>query len=284
MNLGNVNGYLERMNKQQTEQNILDRVLFQVVGRVAVISLNRPERLNAFDATMYKAINQALEAFCDNDELWVAVIQSSCERAFSAGADVRALNDNANKGIMQSLGGIILDDEMVTSKPILAAVHGHCVGEGVNLILSCDMVFADKSANFVISEAKVGTNAIDIPIKLAKKIGYAKAFAFLTPGDGKDAHWCERAGLVEVISENVKAEALAFAQRICDEAGPLAIRAQKEVLWSSVFAHSPDQSIDRDAQAKSKGQALRNKIRLSNDYKEGRTAFLEKRKPNFKGR
>jgi len=258
-----------------TETVFSDRVIFETRGRVAIIRLNRPERLNAFDADMYQGVNQALEAFRDNDDLWVAIIQSDCERAFSAGADVRALSDNANKGINQALGGLILDDDMVTNKPILAAVHGHCVGEGVNLILGCDMVFADETANFVISEAKVGTNAVDIPIKLGKKIGYAKAFAFLTPGDGKDASWCQQAGLVEYICDDVKAEALAYAQRLCAEAGPLAIRAQKETLWRSVF--------EDELVAKEKGLAFRTAIRKSADYKEGRTAFLEKRKPEFKG-
>ena len=129
----------------------------------------------------------------------------------------------------------------------------------------------------MISEPKVGTNAVDIPIKLAKKLGYARAFAFLTPGDGKDAAWCERAGLVEVITPDgeVKTQALAFARRICDESGPLAIRAQKETLWRAVF--------EDELTAKQKGSEMRAVIRKSRDYAEGRQAFLEKRKPVFRG-
>ena len=174
------------------------------------------------------------------------------------------------------MGGLLFDGGMVTDKPIIAAVHGHCVGEGINLILGCDMIFAEESANFMISEAKVGTNAVDIPIKLAKKLGYGKAFALLTPGDGKDAAWCESAGLVEVITPNgeVKAQALAFAKRICEISGPLAIRAQKETLWHAVF--------EDERTAKEKGTEKRAMIRQSKDYTEGRQAFLEKRKPVFK--
>mgnify|MGYP001181117150 FL=1 len=254
-----------------------DRVLFEKLGRVAIITLNRPDRLNAFDSGMYEGMNQALESFRDDPDLWVAIIQANGDRAFSAGADMNALDANAANGITAALGGLILDDEMVTNKPIIVAVHGHCVGEGVNLVLGCDMVFADESANFMISEPKVGTNAVDIPIKLAKKLGYAKAFAFLTPGDGKDSQWCAGAGLVEVVTAKgeVKSEALRFAQRLCEESGPLAIRAQKETLWRTVFE---DEHI-----AKEKGTEMRASIRVSDDYAEGRRAFLEKRKPGFKG-
>jgi enoyl-CoA hydratase/carnithine racemase len=259
-------------------QRYQDRVTLWEAGRVAVITLDRPERLNAFDAAMYNGLNEALDNFATNPDLWVAIIQASGDRAFSAGADVRALDANAQRGINAALGGLKLDNEMVTNKPIIAAVHGYCVGEGVSLALCCDMIFADPEAQFIISEAKVGTNAVDIPIKLAKKIGYSKAFAFLTPGDAKSADWCEQAGFVEVISEpgQVQQSALAFAQRICRESGPLAIRAQKETLWRSVF-----EDVET---AKQTGQTMRTAIRLSSDYKEGREAFLEKRKPDFKGR
>jgi enoyl-CoA hydratase/carnithine racemase len=254
-----------------------ERVLFEQKERVAVITLNRPERLNAFDAGMYSGVNEALEAFRDNPDLWVAVIQASGDAAFSAGADIKALSALAETGSTASLGELLLDTSMVTNKPIIAAVHGHCVGEGINLALCCDMIFADESSNFMISEPKVGTNAVDIPIKLGKKIGYPKAFAFLTPGDGKDAAWCERAGLVEVVTPvgEVQQQAQAFAQRICEESGPLAIRAQKETLWLSVF--------EDEIKAKEKGTALRLAIRGSSDYAEGRNAFLEKRKPVFTG-
>ena len=255
-----------------------DRVTYEMHGRVACLTLDRPQKMNAFDADMYTGINEGLVAFRDDPEAWVLIIQANGGRAFSVGADMNALNQNAEKGILTSLGGLLLDDGMVTNKPIIAAVEGHCVGEGVNLALCCDLIIADPNSNFMISEAKVGTNAVAIPGKLAKKIGYSKAFAMLTPGDGKDALWCQNAGLVEEISApgKVKAEAMALAERICSESGPLAIRAQKETLWHSVF-------VD-EAEAIEIGQAHRHNIRQSDDYTEGRRAFLEKRKPDYKAR
>jgi len=254
-----------------------DRVVFETKGPVAIISLDRPERLNAFDAAMYRGVNRALETFRDDDSLWVAIIQGNGERAFCAGADVNALDNNAQQGVLKALGGLLLDDGMVTDKPIIAAVHGHCVGEGVNLILGCDLVLADQSSSFMVSEAKVGTNAVDIPIKLGKKIGYNKTFAMLSPGDGKSADWCERAGLVETVTADgtVKQQALAFAQQLCERSAPLAIRAQKETLWRSVF--------EDEHGARERGLVLRDEMRRSKDYAEGRAAFLEKRKPRFVG-
>jgi E-phenylitaconyl-CoA hydratase len=254
-----------------------ERVIFEKKDRVATITLDRADRLNAFDTAMYVAVNEALELYRDDKDLWVAIIQANGEKVFCAGADVKELSENAKNGLNQALGGLLFDNGMVTNKPILAAVQGFCVGEGVNLILGCDMVFADESSTFKISEPKIGTNAIDIPIKLGKKIGYNKAFAFLMPGDEKGALWCKEAGLVEVITSRgaVQTEALAFAQRIANEAGPLAIRAQKETLWRSVFE---DESI-----ARTEGITMRTAIRESKDYAEGRTAFLEKRSPQFVG-
>ena len=133
-----------------------DRVQYEVERRVATITLDRPERLNAFDGAMYAGVNAALTAFRDDDDAWVAVVQAAGERAFSAGADIDALSENARAGITSGLGALLLDEEMVTDKPIIAAVHGYCVGEGVNLILGCDLVLADAGAQFMISEVRIG--------------------------------------------------------------------------------------------------------------------------------
>ena len=147
----------------------------------------------------------------------------------------------------------------------------------MNLALACDMIFADSTARFTISEVRIGTNPVDIPLKLARRLPYALAFSFLTPGDGKDALWMQRAGLAEVSAEGqARQDASAFARRIVDECGPLAIRAQKATLWQASFADEHDARI--------LGEERRSMIRRSEDYAEGRAAFLEKRTPRFQGR
>ena len=254
-----------------------DRVEYQVRDRVALITLSRPKRLNAFDPAMYSGVNAALEMFRDDADAWVAIIQAAGERAFTAGADVNALNEYAARGITSGLGGLLLDDSMVTDKPIIAAVHGHCVGEGVNLVLGCDLVIADTTARFTISEVKIGVNPVDIPLKLAQRLGYAKAFAFLTPGDPMDAQWAAQAGLVEIIAPpgEVSQVAFEFARRLVDQCAPLALRAQKATLWQAVFGDAET--------AREYGNTQRTMIRKSADYAEGRQAFLEKRPPTFTG-
>lgn len=255
-----------------------DRVTYRKDEKVALISLDRPDRMNAFDADMYEGMNQALTRFAEDEDAWVAVIQAEGDRAFSAGADVRALNENAAKGITSGLGELLLDRQMLTSKPLIAAVHGYCVGEGVNLVLSCDVVFAEATAKFMISEVRIGVNPVDIPLKLARKIGYAKAFSFLTPGDARDAQWCRDAGLVEqvCVPGKVREDALLYAKKISQECAPLALRAQKETLWQAVF--------EDEGKARETGNRLRTLIRQSDDYQEGRDAFMEKRTPLFTGK
>lgn len=252
-----------------------DRVIFEVHDRVAVITLSRPEKMNTFDQPMFDGLNEALETVRDDDGIWVAVIQGAGERAFSAGVDVNALGEAVTKG--ESLGPCILSTSMVTDKPIIAAVHGYCVGEGVNLALSCDVVMADETAVFMVPEVKLGTAPVDIPLKLARRMSYSHSFALLNPGVGKDAGWALQAGLVEKIAPKgeVQAQALEYAQSIAKECGPLAVRMQKYVLWEATYG-SPQVAAQE-------GEAMRLEIRQSDDFAEGRVAFLEKRPPNFTG-
>ena len=148
----------------------------------------------------------------------------------------------------------------------------------MNLALACDLIIADESAKFAISEIRIGTNPIDIPIKLSKKLGYAKAFAFLNPGTPKDAYWCERAGLVEQVAElgQTQQVALEFAESLCRDCAPLAVRAQKETLWRAVF--------ENEDSAKEQGLEARTAMRKSADYREGLSAFAQKRSPEFEGK
>ena len=253
------------------------RVLYARHNHVAVITLNRPEVLNAFDKAMYDGVNRALEQFRDDKQARAAVLQAAGDRAFSAGADIKAIAADIEAGTFEGYGPLLTDDHMMTAKPLIAAVHGHCIGEGVNLMLACDLVVADETAKIAVSEARIGINAVDIPLKLARKIGYAKAFALLAPGEAKDAAWCHAAGLVEIVTPAGAAQDRAFelANDIARDCGPLAVQAQKETLWRAVFE---GQNAGRSA-----GLAWRDVTRPSADYAEGQSAFMERRKPNFRG-
>ncbi|MCH8258362.1 MAG: enoyl-CoA hydratase/isomerase family protein, partial [Proteobacteria bacterium] len=102
------------LNAENISKESASRVLYEVKDKVATITLNRPDRLNAFDSAMYEGVNSALTAFRDDEDAWVAVIQAAGERAFTVGADVNALNENAKKGITTGLGSLLIDKEMVT--------------------------------------------------------------------------------------------------------------------------------------------------------------------------
>ncbi len=243
-----------------------------------MVTLNRPRVINAFNREMYALFNDAIEIFRDDAEAWVCVIVGAGERGFCSGADIKALSADLAAGIDDSPEPLAICREMVTPKPIIAAVHGHCVGEGVNLALACDMVVAEEGSRFFISEARVGVNAVDIPLKLARKVGYFPAFEMLMGLEGKGAAWCKRTGLVNVVVADGTAasHALALANRIASETAPLAIRAVKGTVWRAVME---DEAAGREA-----GTRWRERISRSRDRGEGRAAFSEKRAARFEGR
>ena len=254
-----------------------DVILYEQQGRVAIITLNRPQVINAFTRQMYGLFNRAIERFRDADEAWVCIVRGAGTRGFSSGVDIKALSADLAAGATETADPLTICREMVTPKPIIAAVHGHCVGEGVNLVLACDFVVAEESSRFFVSEARVGVNAVDIPLKLAQKAGYFAAFEMLLGLDGKSAAWCREAGLVNMVVEDGTAvsAALTLANRLTTETAPLAIRAMKETLWRAV--------MEGEADGRSAGEHWRNIITQSQDWAEGRAAFAEKRPSKFRG-
>ena len=253
-------------------------ILYERRDRVALITLNRPQVINAFNRAMYLQFNEAVERFRDDDEAWGAIVTGAGERGFCSGVDLKASRAETEAGITEPLPALTLGREMITPKPIIAAVHGHCIGEGFNLVLACDMVIAAENSRFYAPEARVGINAVDIPLKLARKVGYFPAFELLMGLEPKPAAWGREVGLVNrVVADGaVVTEALTWANRLIAETAPLAIRAMKETLWQAVLV---DQAAGREV-----GLRRREEILQSQDWAEGRVAFAEKRAPKFLGK
>jgi len=254
-----------------------ESILYERRDRVAIVTLNRPRVINAFNREMYALFNAAIERFRDDDDAWVCVVVGAGARGFCSGADIKALSADLAAGIEESPEPLTICREMVTPKPLIAAVHGHCIGEGVNLVLACDMIIAEESSRFFVSEARVGVNAVDIPLKLARKMGYFPAFEMLMGLEGKSAAWCHNAGLVNtmVADGTAASHALEVAHRLTSETAPLAVRAMKETLWRAV--------MEGEAVAREAGRRWREQIYQSKDWAEGRAAFSEKRTPKFVG-
>jgi crotonobetainyl-CoA hydratase len=244
-------------------------------GRIAIFTLNRPEVLNAINADLSRELGAALKNFRDDPELWVGIITGAGERAFSAGADIRGFRPGPRE-VVADAGERVRADQIW--KPIIAAIHGYCLGGGLELALTCDIRIAADNARFGLPEIKVGV----IPggggiSRLPRFIPRAKAAEILLMGQHIDAQEAYRVGLVnKVVPRNeLMPTAKQWANLIC-EAGPLQTRAVKEAMIRG-YSMPLEESLKLERQ-------MADRIRETEDFIEGPKAFREKRKPNWKGK
>jgi len=258
-------------------------VLYEKKGKIAYITLNRPEKLNAINPEFLRELIGVWVDFRDDDSLWVAVI-SGKGKAFCTGADVVGLGEDAFSTLGRERPSFISTSPALQAtptrygiwKPIIAALHGYVIGAGLWMALGCDIRIAAKDAVFVLPEPKFG-----LPTTIAALIHYflprGIAYEMLLVGDKVDARRAYEVGLVNrlVPNEELMDAATALANRICENA-PLAVRAMKEVL---------ERGKDMDYEG---ALALTEYVFAaainSEDLKEGYKAFKERRKPEWKGR
>ncbi len=256
-------------------------VVYEKRDRIAFITLNRPEVLNAFNRAMHRRLREVWLDFREDDETWVAVISGAGERAFSAGQDVGEIGERvaeaARRSFWETWFGEDLQSGLEVWKPIIAAVNGYCLGEGMTLVLACDLRIASERASFGFPEVMLGLPAIVGAIRAPRIVGLSNALELLLVGDRIDAERALQMGLVQrvVPHEMVKTEAEALARRLCQN-GPLAVRCTKEVVVRSLSLPFAD--------AVRMGESLRRIAAMSEDAREGPRAFLEKREPRFTGR
>jgi E-phenylitaconyl-CoA hydratase len=255
---------------------VADTVLYERDGRVATITYNRPEALNAINAELRADLNAAWARFREDEEAWVAIV-TGAGRAFSAGEDLRDRGGQQSGTFWEVPSFTSLESGMEVWKPVVAAVNGYCLGFALTLVASCDFVIASDRAEFGFPEVRIGVPTIQGAVRMPRMVGWQHAMELLLLGERIDAQRAERIGLVwrVVPHETLMDEARALAERLLFSA-PLAVRATKEVArrgWELPLAD-----------AIRFGETMRRVAGATEDATEGRTAFREKRPPEWKGR
>ena len=251
-------------------------VLMNVADHVAIIVLNRPEAMNSVDAQMRAELHRTWERVHADPAIRVAIVTGAGDKAFCAGGDLKeAPSDQAfdfadNREI--HAGPEHCD------KPVIAAVNGFAIGGGMALALACDIRICSENARFAMTQVRIGS----IPSsggtqRLPRFIGRSDAMMMLLTGNQVDAREALRIGLVSrvVPAAELMAEAGAIAKRIAQNA-PLSVRAIKRLVTQGM---EMPLAAALDAERHAFGLLYE-----SEDRREGRRAFVEKRKPEFKGR
>jgi len=254
-----------------------ERVIYEKKGQVAVITINRPDRMNAIDPQTSQELYDAWSDYRDDDNLRAAILTGAGERAFSAGMDlVVAAQAGESLRFTAPFGGNTRGIEIW--KPMIAAINGYCLAGGLEMTLACDIRIAAEHAQFGLPEV---TRAI-IPgaggtQRLTRMVPRAFAMEILLTGGRFDAQAAYRWGLVThvVPLAELMPKAMEIAAAICN-CGPLAVKAAKETALRGL---SMTLEEGLALEAKFSGDIFR-----TEDAREGPLAFAQKRKPEYKGR
>jgi enoyl-CoA hydratase len=249
---------------------------YEKQDRVAVMTINRPEAMNAFTAEMLRAMDAAFADFNADPDLWVAILTAAGDKAFSSGMDLKEAIPLLQSGDELGYADHTKRPFSDVFKPIVAAVNGHCIAGGLEFLQGTDIRVAAEHATFGLGEVRWGI----IPtggshIRLPRQIPWAVAMELLLTGRPLDARRAYDIGLVnEVVpAAEVMSAALRWAEIICRN-GPLAVRTAKEI---AVRALGLEAGFVLE-------KALGARVMVSEDAKEGPRAFAEKRPPRFTGR
>jgi len=261
------------------EQQNYNAIQFELVDRVATITLNRPEQLNAINEEMRDDFSRLFVELQTNDDIRV-VILTGAGRAFSAGGDIKYFERDWSTSRFRAENHRLtqfFDELEAIEKPVLAAINGPCTGAGLQITLSCDIRIASDQAQFGFRENNIGL----IPgaggcSRLVKLIGYGKAKELIFTGEMISANEAERIGLANrvVPHDDLMNHTRELASHLLTRA-PEALGLAKRILWHSV---NSDFATGRTLEALAQSVLIK-----SNDHREGIRAFREKRKPRFKG-
>jgi len=261
-----------------SEQPGYQTILVERRGAVGIVTLNRPQALNALNAALVAELSSALDDF-ESDAAIGAIVLTGSEKAFAAGADVKEMAP-------KSYPEIYLEDFITSAwerlaqcrKPVIAAVAGFALGGGCEIAMMCDIVIAAENARFGQPEINLGTMpGAGGTQRLARFIGKAKAMDLCLTGRMMDAAEAERAGLVSrvVPAAELVLEAVKIAERIAQMSRPIAMMVKESV--NRAFETTLTEGVRFE-------RRLFHATFATEDRKEGMAAFIEKRKPTFRNR
>ncbi|MCT8331719.1 enoyl-CoA hydratase [Albidovulum sediminis] len=255
-----------------------DTLIVEVEDYVALIRLNRPEALNALNSRLLRELSAAVAAAEANDKVRCIVLTGS-EKAFAAGADIREMAEKSFVDVFtEDLFTQSTEAFLRCRKPIIAAVSGYALGGGCELAMMCDFIIASDTAKFGQPEINLGTMAgIGGSQRLTRFVGKAKAMDMNLTGRFMDAAEAERSGLVSRVVPVAKLlpEAMAAARKIAEKSA-LSVMAVKEAVNRSYETTLREGLLFE--------RRLFHALFATEDQKEGMSAFLEKREPQFRDR
>lgn len=255
-------------------------IIYEKSEGVATITLNRPEALNAFSKELIEEIFHAIDDIKADDDIRVVVLTGAGEKAFSAGADIKAMAGmNALKARELSLMGERLCTELEKlEKPVIAAINGYALGGGMEVSMACDLRIASETARMGQTEVNIGL----IPgwggtQRLTRLIGMTKAKELVFTGRIIDAKTAEQLGILNMVipADKFRETVRQFALDLAGKA-PIALKVAKAVI-----TRGADIGLESALALEREGFGV---VGSTEDLKEGVSAFSEKRKPIFKGK